>query len=383
MERALFEDFEEKFLALYAVKSKFSRGREFVEKESVNRTCFQRDVDRIIHSKAFRRLKHKTQVFVAHEVEHDHYRSRLTHTIEVSHISRHLARLLFVNEDLVEAIALAHDLGHTPFGHAGEQELNFLMVNFGGFEHNLQSKRIVEKLEQRYPDFYGLNLSFETRAGLSKHEHLVKDTKTQLKEKFVSLEAELVNKADEITYNNHDLDDGLQANIIDLADLERKVTLWRIAIERVKNEYQNLTQEQLIHLTISYLISHQIMDLVKETNNNIKLNNIISIDDLQKNNLKIVEYNKENYFYNEELKKFLYNNFYLYPTILDKMKKGREIVRFLFQYFQKHPEKIPELYDNSIYENEPIERRIADYIAGMTDQFAETKFFELSKCSYS
>ena len=204
-----FQELEDNTLAPYAVRSLFSLGRRFEEPPSLTRTCFQRDRDRIVHSKAFRRLKHKTQVFVANES--DHYRSRLTHSLEVAQISRHLSRLLRLNEDLCESIALAHDLGHPPFGHSGEREMNHLMKAFGGFEHNRQSLRVVDVLEQKYPHFYGLNLSFEVREGLIKHQSAYDDA--GIDGGYVTLEAEVVNLADEIAYNNHDLDDGLRAGV--------------------------------------------------------------------------------------------------------------------------------------------------------------------------
>ena len=368
MERQFFENLEDNLLSPLAVKSKNSRGREYSEPESINRTCFQRDIDRIIHSKAFRRLKHKTQVFISHETDHDHYRSRLTHTIEVTQIARHLARLLRVNEDLAEAIASAHDLGHTPFGHAGEKELNLLMADFGGFEHNFQSKRLVEKLEHPYPNFPGLNLSFEIRAGLDKHHQ----SKTINATGFKSLEADLVNLADEIAYNNHDLDDGLNSGLIKEPYLRQNSTLWQEAIKEINNKYTNIQEDQLIHLSISFLISSQIINIITTTKNNIQKFNLKTFEDFQQCSEIVTSFSTEMQAKNQELKHFLQQNLYLNPEILKKTEEGQKIINFLFKFYQKKPGIIEQSF--TINPEDPLERSIADYIAGMTDPYAKREY---------
>ncbi len=366
-----FEDLEQSTLAPYAAKSRMSKGRVHFEPPSLNRTVFQRDRDRIIHSKAFRRLKHKTQVFIA--TESDHYRSRLTHTLEVAQISRHLARALRLNEDLAESIALAHDLGHTPFGHSGERELNKLMTDFGGFEHNTQSLRILDCLETKYPQFPGLNLSYEVREGLKKHstpwDHPPETTETS----FLTLEAQVVNLADEIAYNNHDLDDGLSAKLLNEADLEAQVPLWRHAKHSIKKLYPDVNDRHLKALINSYLISTQIEDVLKTSLDNIKSYNLESLDQLQSIQKPVISFGKEMKILNQELRRYLFKQFYSHYTVYRMNKKGQHIIRCLFDAFTQDPKLLPLHHQDRIGDTS-VQRVVADYIAGMTDVFAQKEY---------
>lgn len=376
--RAYFEEREFSDLASYAVKSALSKGRRYDEPPSDTRTCFQRDRDRIIHANAFRRLKHKTQVFIANES--DHYRSRLTHTLEVAQISRHLARLLRVNEDLSEAIALAHDLGHTPFGHSGERALHELMQDHGGFEHNLQSRRIVDELESKYPNFPGLNLSYEVREGLLKHKTQADNAQVEGNDGFMSLEAQICNLADEIAYNNHDLDDGLRAKLIHEEDLIKHVTLWKEADHKVRNDYQNLTKKQRKTLINSHLISVLIESVLSQSLNTIQKENIQTLDDIQAYRKSIITYTPEIAEKNKELRKYLFTHFYSHAEIYRMNKKGQQIIQRLFPAFLEDIRLLPSHFRERIMKKEdatPKERVIADYIAGMTDGYALKEYNEI------
>ncbi len=376
--RAYFEDLELKILSPIAVKAATSKGRRYDEPPSSNRTCFQRDRDRIIHAKAFRRLKHKTQVFIA--TESDHYRSRLTHTLEVAQISRHLARLLRVNEDLSEAIALAHDLGHTPFGHSGERELNLLMKDFGGFEHNLQSRRIVDQLETKYPNFPGLNLSFEVREGLIKHTTPWDNPQTEGLEGFKSIEAQVCNIADEIAYNNHDLDDGLRAGLLTENALCANITLWREAKKVIQSQYVNVTEMQLITLINSHIISEQVDDVLAHTEMSLKKESIQSVDQIQSYKKPFVSFSKEMFEKNKELRNYLFAHFYSHIDVYRMNKKGQSIIRNLFNAFMADAKLMPDTYRKRIAnheKNQSKERIICDYIAGMTDTFAKKEYQEI------
>lgn len=368
--REYFEKLETQLLAPYAVKSSTSRGQKYTEPLSSTRTIFQRDRDRIIHSKAFRRLKHKTQVFIA--TESDHYRSRLTHTLEVAQISRHLARMLRLNEDLCEGIALAHDLGHTPFGHSGEKELNSLMKDFGGYEHNQQSRRIVEELENKYPNFPGLNLSFELREGLIKHRSLSEEKIHGAP--FNSLEAQLVNLADEIAYNAHDIDDGLAAGIITEHQLFSQVTLFQDAKARVEKKYTHLNETQRLHLINSELISQFILDAFQTTQQTLKAHNIETLDDIQTIKKPLVTLSSELREKNTQLRHFLFHQFYQHYTIYRMNIKGRRIIRELFEAFLADTKLLPSHYQNRISDVTPKQRIISDYISGMTDTYATKEF---------
>ncbi len=370
--RHYFETLEYQHLAPFAVKSKESQGRTHKEPLSETRTCFQRDRDRIIHSKAFRRLKHKTQVFISSYS--DHSRSRLTHTIEVAQISRHLARLLKTNEDLAECIALAHDLGHTPFGHSGEAILNKLMKNHGGFEHNNQSLRIIEHIEKKYPKFSGLNLSFEVKEGLKKH--YTPWTKPTTKNTFTTIEAQIANIADEIAYNNHDIDDGLSTKLLTESDLDQKVSLWKEAKAIIKKKYTNLKNQERYHLINSYLISSQIINVTTTSQATLKKNPLNSIQELQKYPNPIISFNKEMKAKNNELRQFLSSHFYRHNNVKKMNKQGKMIIQKLFEAFKNSPQLLPEKYWSSPKKT-PLERIICDYIAGMTDTFAEQKYHSI------
>lgn len=368
MIRERLEKDEQHRLASYACFSIRSKGRLFDEPPSETRTCFQRDRDRIIHSKAFRRLKQKTQVFLA--TESDHYRSRLTHTLEVAQISRHLARLLRLNEDLAETIALAHDLGHTPFGHSGERVLHQLMKDEGGFEHNRQSRRVVDTLESKYPFFAGLNLSFETREGLIKHG-AVTDLENP---RFVTLEAQICNLSDEIAYNTHDIDDGIRSGILSEQDLLDHVPLWKMATELVQSRFPALTTIQRIHLTGSELISLQIMDVYEESTRQLQAHSDLTLDSLQSIPSPLIRFSDTMRPLNQSLRSYLFSNLYSHPTIYRMNKKGQAIITALFNTYSQDPKLIPNL-GVLINDSRSIPRKVADYIAGMTDSFA-TKEYE-------
>jgi dGTPase len=361
-----------KILAKYAAKSKNSKGRKFPEKFKDKRADFERDRDRIIHTEAFRRLEYKTQVFVFHAG--DYYRTRLTHSLEVAQVSRGIARRLKVNEDLTEAIALAHDLGHTPFGHNGEYKLDKLMKDEGGFEHNLQSFRIVNFLEKRYPDFNGLNLTFETLEGLVKHSSKYDNPMNMHLNEFEldkspTLEAQIIDIADEIAYNNHDIDDGLKSGLISFDDIYSSVSLWRESVKKVKRFYKNLDKKMLIYRAISFLISMLIDDVVKNSKNKIKENNIETLEDVRNFNEKLILFSKEVEEKNEELKHFLYNNLYTHNQVISMKIKADRVIETLFDAFMKYPNLLPKSTKQGI-KKYGLKRVVADYIAGMTDRFA-------------
>ncbi|HAR62211.1 MAG: deoxyguanosinetriphosphate triphosphohydrolase [Candidatus Margulisiibacteriota bacterium] len=365
--RTYFENLEREILAPYALKSSLSVGRKFDEQPDEYRTCFQRDRDRIIHSKAFRRLKQKTQVFIVSTG--DHYRTRLTHSLEVAQISRQIGRMLRLNEDVVESIALAHDLGHTPFGHVGEEVLDELLKSDGGFEHNRQSRRILEVLEHRYPNFPGLNISFEILDGLIKHK--TPYDKTEYTEShrtlIMSLESQVVNIADEIAYNNHDLDDGITSGIISMAELERDIELWKEASRINRDKYTNITAKELHRLNISTLIGMQVVDVYTTARALIESKNISSAADIKTSLVAFSSQMKEK---NEILRKYLYKNFYKHPDVEIMNQKGARIIRELFQAFSEYPKLFPQ--DASKFdEHTSFIRQIGDYIALMTDNFAE------------
>lgn len=365
--REYFEELEQQVLSPLSVKSFTSKGRKFKEDLDQTRTCFQRDRDRIIHSKSFRRLKHKTQVFIS--TEKDHVRSRLTHSIEVAQISRHMARLLRLNEDLTEAIALAHDLGHPPFGHAGETQLDELMKSFGGFEHNNQSLRIVELLESKYPSFHGLNLSYEVRSGIQKHKTPFDHPSDSDQLNFISLEAQIVNIADEITYTSHDVDDAIRSNIITDSDLVKNVSLWRRFSNEILSKYTNLSENQYIYLMNSKLITTQIMNVIESSKERIIKSGLETNSELQNFLDTIIEFTSE--FRNEinELRQYLFNHYYSYHDIYRSNKRGQMIIKDLFKTLVGDIKLIPKHFRDPLkaYSNERI---ACDYISGMTDSFA-------------
>jgi len=354
-------------LAPYAVRSGESRGRVHPESEHAYRTAFQRDRDRIVHSRAFRRLEYKTQVFVYREG--DHYRNRLTHTIEGSQISRTIARALRLNEDLAEAVALAHDLGHTPFGHAGERALDDLMRGHGGFDHNRQSLRIVDLFEDRYPDFRGLNLTSETREGVLKHgcnwEHPVPVPPPVAQP---SLEAQVSDAADEIAYTNHDLDDGLRSGLLDAGSLE-SVSLWRDTSRRVRSEIGAAPERVQRAQTVRALINHLVTDLVESSAARLAGAAVGSVEDVRRTRERLIGFSPDLADAKRELKRFLYENLYFHPRVREMSDNGARILGDLFKVFRDDPMLLPAHVRERFAEDGEA-RAIADYAAGMTDRFA-------------
>ena len=368
--------YEDKVYASYAMKSYLSRGRKYREKEHPYRSIYQRDRDRIVHCAAFRRLEYKTQVFVIHEG--DYYRTRLTHSIEVAQIARTIASALNLNVDLVEAIALAHDLGHTPFGHAGEDTLNELMAEHGGFNHNAQGLRVVDKLEERYPEFPGLNLSWEVREGIVKHSTKFDNAESieeLIPQEMPTLETQVVDIADEIAYDNHDLDDGLTSGLILESDL-KKIALWSEREKEVLKEYANLTNQQKRYLIIRALINLQVTSLIRETEDNLKRERIKSFTDVKKLKSKIVSFNKEIREKREPLRDFLMRNLYLHHRVIRMSTKYRRFMQQLFEMYINRMELIlPE--NRKHIKQDGVYRVVCDYIAGMTDRFALDEYKKL------
>ena len=377
-------DFE-RDLALYALNSSKSLGRRFPENKAKLRSEFQRDRERIIHSTAFRRLEYKTQVFVNHEG--DMYRTRLTHTIEVAQIARAAARALNINEDLTEAISLGHDLGHTPFGHAGQDVLNECMKDFGGFEHNIQSLRIIDKLENRYASFPGLNLCFETREGLLKKCNLARAKKLGdvgkrfLDKKQSSLEAQLTNLCDEIAYNNHDIQDGIRAKKIFIEQLE-ELPIFYDQMRVVLNKFPKISGSKIINETVRLIINLLVTDLINNTNINIKNASIKDFNDVRNHNGLIVSFSNEIKKLNIELKRFLYLNLYKHPDVKKMTEEANTIIKDLFLAYTNDIKLLPEdFYQYNLHKiNSGFDKRvICDYIAGMTDRFAQQEHKKLLK----
>jgi dGTPase len=366
-------------LATYATRETDSRGRRFSEPPPNTRTEYQRDRDRIVHSGAFRRLEYKTQVFVNHEG--DMFRTRLTHSIEVAQISRSIARVLRLNETLSETIALAHDLGHTPFGHAGQDILNQCMRNYGGFEHNLQSLRIIDELEEKYADFNGLNLTFETREGILKHcsssnaKKLGDVGQRFLDKQQPGLEAQLTNIADEIAYNNHDVDDGLRAGLIDIEKL-CEVQLFNEQHSAVMSAYKNIPQKRAIHEIIRRMINQQVTDLLNNSSECIEANNPQTREDITRLSEPLIGFSTNMQNKNQELKQFLRKNLYRHYRVHRMTAKAATIIRSLFDAFLNDPLLLPPTQQQHVKTLEAAEkeagraRAIADYIAGMTDRYA-------------
>ncbi len=364
-------------LAGYAARSAHSRGRKHLEELKDERPAFERDRDRIIHCAAFRRLEYKTQVFVNHEG--DYYRTRLTHSLEVAQIGKAIARRLRLNEELTEALALAHDLGHTPFGHTGEEVLNRLLEGYGGFEHNLQSLRVVDELEERYPGFNGLNLSWEVREGIIKHASPY-DRPAEIIGEFLpgvvpTIEAQTINFADEIAYNNHDIDDGLKSGYITLAQL-REVKVWSEVYDGVEAKYPGIDSERKKHQTISALIGLFITDLTATTLTNLAESGIRTVEDLRRVNRQVVGLSPELSRKNRELKHFLMENLYRHYKVERMRIKAERCMTQLFETYLKHPTLLPRKYQVKM-DKSGRERVIADYIAGMTDRFALDEFKRL------
>src|ERR1039457_7039740 len=371
------ESTERSDLAGYACSSALSRGRKHHEDFRDLRPAFERDRDRIIHCAAFRRLEYKTQVFVNHEG--DYYRTRLTHSLEVAQIGRAIARKLHLNEELTEALALAHDLGHTPFGHTGEEVLNRLMKGRGGFEHNLQSFRVVDELEERYPGFNGLNLTWELREGIIKHSSPY-DVPTDVMDGLLpgvvpSIEGQIINYADEIAYNNHDIDDGLKSGYITL-DMLEKITLWHQVSAGVREKYPTIDDRRLVYQTISALIGLLIGDICRTIAENLERLSINSLDDLRCVNKPLSHFSDDITMLNLELKRFLFDNLYRHYKV-DKMRVKAEIfITRLFETYLQYPNLLPPKY-RLRSERFGLERTVCDYIAGMTDRFALDEYKRL------
>ena len=367
--RQELEEIEKLTLAPYAQLSAATRGRKYPEEPPEWRTEYQRDRDRVIHSRAFRRLEYKTQVFL--NGTGDHFRTRLTHTMEVAAISRNIARALKLNEDLAEAIALAHDLGHSPFGHKGEMVLNQLMRGHGGFEHNRHSLRIVEELEQKYPNFPGLNLTWEVREGLAKH-YSAFDHPSRRKDfnaKNSSLEAQVANLADEITYYSHDLDDGLVSELLSERELTQNVRLWAEAARLVRRQYGRMADEGRHYFTIRTIIDMQVRDVVETSERLIQKAGVQSADDVRLCPRRLIQYSPKRRKLNIELRRYLYKHLYYNPAVDEPHVRARRVLRELFAYYLKHPRDMGDQARHSIRKL-GLYRAVCDYIAGMTDRYA-------------
>jgi len=371
------KNYKENHLKSYAVRSINSKGRIYNEPENSIRSPYQRDRDRIIHSSSFRRLKHKTQVFV--NTEGDHYRTRLTHSMEVSQIARTLSRSLGLNEDLSETLSLSHDLGHTPFGHAGEEVLNQCMGKYGGFDHNIQTLRIVTSIENKYYKFCGLNLTIETLDGLIKHNGPVKNLvqyKTILKKDlfsnkivfnaFPSLEAQVAAIADDIAYNNHDLEDGLRAGLFTIKKISSITYVSKLINKHVKN-IKNFRREIIINQIVRDLINLMVVDVINTTNKNLKRSNPQLINDIYKQDRLIVDFSDKMKMIDKQIKDFLKRNMYNHKKVVVNTNRGKRIINDLFKYLSKNSRKH---ISKDLFKNEQKERVIADFIAGMTDRYA-------------
>jgi len=371
----LLNTIEETNLASCAALSSKTKGREHIEPHHAYRTEFQRDRERIVHSRAFRRLEYKTQVFINHEG--DHYRTRLTHTIEVAQIARAISRALRLNEDLAEAIALAHDLGHTPFGHVGERELNRLLKDHGGFEHNRQSLRVVEHLEKRYSDFDGLNLTWETREGIIKHSGTYDRPETSdfLPNEQPSLEAQIIDLADEIAYNNHDLDDGISSGLLDYDGII-KLDIWELAKDQYGKALPKSKKSETREI-IRTIINLLVTDLINTTINNINNNKIDSYTDVKNASAKLARFSPKIEDANNKLKKFLKENMYRHYKVTRMSLKSQRIINELFHIYTEHPDTLPANYMEDI-EKQGITRTVTDFIAGMTDRFALEEYRKLT-----
>jgi dGTPase len=373
-------------LASYAATDKASRGRRYPEASPANRSEYQRDRDRIIHSAAFRRLEYKTQVFINHEG--DLFRTRLTHSIEVAQIARSIARALGLNEDLTEAIALAHDLGHTPFGHSGQDALNECLRDYGGFEHNLQSLRVVDVLEERYAEFPGLNLTFETREGILKHCSLKNARELgDLGKRFLEktqpgLEAQLVNIADEIAYNNHDVDDGLRAGLITIDEL-RGIEIFRRQYDLVTARYPDLGARRMVHEVVRRMIDYLVNDLISASQASIATAAPASVDDVRARSEPLLTFSTAVQTEHLELKRYLRQHLYRHYRVLRMTTKARRVVHALFDALLQDIELLPTEHQEAARRMESAEgkpgraRAVADYIAGMTDRYAIREYGRL------
>ena len=370
------ENFENNFLAPYAMKSHNTRGRIHKEPEHPYRSNYQRDRDRIIHSAAFRRLEYKTQVFVNHEG--DYYRTRLTHTLEVAQIARTIAFALRLNIDLVEAIALAHDLGHTPFGHSGEDALNELMAKSGGFNHNLQGLRVVDILEERYPEFPGLNLTWEVREGIVKHSSAFDkgvDIKGLAPDEMPTLETQIVDIADEIAYDNHDLDDGITSGLLKESDLE-KLQIWNNICRKISQKYAKIDYQERKYLIIRALIDMQVTDLIQEIEKKIKKLDLKSHLEIKKYAKKIASFSSEMLKLRKPLRELLMDKLYHHYRVIRMSAKAKRFLKELFNVYMDIPTALPP----GIQKRIPADGRrrvVCDYIAGMTDRYALDEYKKL------
>jgi dGTPase len=362
--REEIENNEEKILAIFACKSRYSNGRKYPEKQDERRTCFQRDRDRVIHCNAYRRLKGKTQVFIAHHG--DHFRNRLTHSMEVAQLSRDFSRTLRINEDLAETIALSHDLGHTPFGHAGQEAMQNILHQYGlHFEHNLQSKRVVEVLEKKSPKFSGLNLSFEVLDGLIKHR---KERNYHMSHvsRNGTLEAQVVDMADHIAYQNHDIDDGIRAGILSLKELEA-LEIWKEAVSKTDSF---LPERKWISEVISSLIKIMSLDFLNETAQRLFHLRPKKSGDIQNAKQNIVAFSPDMKQKDIALKELLHKKFYKQEIVLQQSKQGMKTIEHIFSTLKKYPHYLPEEFSQMLSLGERKEGIIKDFIAGMTDSFA-------------
>jgi dGTPase len=367
-DRKKLEEIEAQHLASYACLSSQSKGRRYPDEEPDYRTVYQRDRDRILHTTAFRRLEYKTQVFI--NTEGDYYRTRLTHSLEVAQIGRTIARALGANEDLVEAICLAHDIGHPPFGHSGEAALAKLMKDHGGFDHNKQSLRVVTQLERRFNEFPGLNLSWEVLEGMVKHEseYDVSDANDYDPNLRGHLEAQITNLADELAYTAHDLDDGLRSGMITPAQLDN-ISLWKTLVELINWDGCNTLDDVTRHRLIRALIGIEVTDLVDATDERIRQNKIMTREDVQKHSSNLVGFTDVLQEHNRELKTFLYNNLYRHWRVLRMQTKAERFIFDLFEAYLVEPRILPDTARITM-EEVGTERTICDYLAGMTDRFA-------------
>jgi len=372
--RNVIENIEDHGLAPYGIHSKDSRGRFFPENEPDYRSCFQRDRDRILHTTAFRRLEYKTQVFINYEG--DYYRTRLTHTLEVTQIGRTIARAIGANEDLIESICLAHDLGHPAFGHSGETTLARLMRDHGGFDHNRQSYRIVTLLEKRYTEFDGLNLTWEVLEGIVKHEteYDRADASSFNPDLRGHIEAQIANAADELAYTAHDLDDGLRSGMLTVPML-REIELWNILTENIgwhENELDDLNRHRLIRR----LIGLEVTNLVENSVKKLRESGVRSVDELQRLPYNVLGFSEDMHRRNRVLKDFLYANLYRHYRLMRMAVKAERIITELFEAYQGEPAILPDHIQKYISDR-GLERTICDYIAGMTDRFAIEEYKKL------
>lgn len=372
--REQLEAHEDQYLSPFGLRSRATKGRAYPDKEPKHRTSFQRDRDRIIHTTAFRRLEYKTQVFI--NFEGDYFRTRLTHTLEVAQVGRTFARALGANEDLIEAICLAHDLGHAAFGHSGEATLNKLMKDHGGFDHNRQSLRIITELEQRYPDFPGLNLTWEVREGVVKHEteYDVSDAKEYNPDLRGHLEAQIANAADELAYTAHDLDDGLRSGMITPADL-KDLEMWKMLLDSIGwdgTEINDMVRHRLIRRMIGILVA----DVIEATNERIVASKAKTALDIQKLDHNVIGYSDAMQSRNRKLKDFLFKYMYNHPRVVRMAVKAERVLTDIFNAYLRSPAMLPYEYQDYVAAR-GLPRTVCDYLAGMTDRYAIQEYERL------